>query len=930
MSPATTWRLRTPTGGDGPDLPIANGSCVLGSAPSADLVIADQTVSRRHAKLEVTESGVTVEDLGSTNGTEINGQKITRPTALAPGAELKLGRVRFRLETVIRDDDGPAAVDEGLSSGASMLLGPATVGFLRSAGEEVRHATGEVIVRRGERQEHFYVVIEGVVELSLGDGESRRPPLARLGEGGIFGAESVFAKEGAAVDTIAVTDVRLLRYPGSALPSALQESESLRRKLLGGIARNVHKATADALDSLRDKEVIARLVQGDNDPDTMIAASPRSKKVRQSIDSMATSREPVLIVGEDGTGKTLVARLIHDRSSRRSRSLIAVNCRDLSPGKAAELILGEDLGGSLPTGEHGSGGIHVAHGGTLVLRGADHLPPSVQQLIGSFLKRQRSRKGPVFPDPRVILTAREADPPSDNRSGLVPSITESCNQVVELTPLVKRPKDIMPLAEAFVNRHGPDPPAITDEARQALLSLRYRRRNVAELREVIDLAVRVADGPEIRAEHIFGGVGDETVLPGVDVTGTPLIQRLLRPSGLPVLRGLTLAGFAAVIALCIAWPASQAGNVANSAIWSVWEPAVFALFFLAGPLWCTICPLSSGARLAKHALSLDRPPPPWLLRHGPWLAILGFAAIVWVERVFESLANPIASGLLLLSLILLAVGFGVIFKREVWCRHLCPLGRLGTVLVPASPLQMTARPSVCASSCTTHACFKGTEERGGCPVFHHPLEGKQAYRCKLCLDCLHNCPHDSVNLQLRSPLAATWRLDGEARDLAMFALTVTLLAIAWVAARSIDFLHDPIRFTVLTLLVLIIGVSLHHVIMALAATHRRTDLMIQTTMTAMILGWAALMTGQLANVAFFDQASVTIAPPSWFQGWPTLEFSLLTALQILIVLLGLLLALISFAQIDFRGSTIWTRIGRRLLPVVFVAYSAGVLLLVLR
>jgi len=292
--------------------------------------------------------------------------------------------------------------------------------------------------------------------------------------------------------------------------------------------------------------------------------------------------------------------------------------------------------------------------------------------------------------------------------------------------------------------HGPEPPALTEEARQALLSLRYHRRNVAELREVVDLAVRVADGPEIRAEHIFGGVGDDTVPPGVDITGTPLIKRLLRPSGVPLLRAVTLVSFLAVIVLCIGFPASQAGNVANSVIWSVWEPAVFALFFLVGPVWCTICPLSSSARLAKRAGSLDLPPPSWVVRHGPWIAILGFAAIVWVERVFDSLANPVSSGLLLVALITLAVAFGMLFKREVWCRHLCPLGRLGTALAPASPLQLTAKPSVCASSCTTHACYKGNEELGGCPVFHHPLEGKQAYRCKLCFTCLHTCPHHSA------------------------------------------------------------------------------------------------------------------------------------------------------------------------------------------
>jgi transcriptional regulator with AAA-type ATPase domain/polyferredoxin len=927
---ASTWRLRTDSSRGTIDLRFGVGNHILGSSVRADLTVSDDTVSRLHARIVVDDDGVTIEDLGSTNGTYVEGRRIDQPEKVTTRIRVRFGRVKLRLEPIVPVDAGRAAFDPTESSGQSVLLGPATVGYLRSAGEDVTFGAGDVIVRRGERHEFFYVVIDGVVELCLGGHDTHRPPLARLGEGGIFGAESVFAKQGAAVDTVAVTDVRLLRYPASALPNALQESESLRRKLLGGIARNVHKATADALDSLREKEVIARLVQGDNDPDTLVVASARSKTIERQINSAAKTDEPVLIFGEDGTGKTLAARLIHDRSNRGSGPLIAVNCRSLAPERAAELILGEDLGGSLPTGQHSSGGIHLAHGGTLVLRGADHLRPPAQLLLGTFLRRRRKLGPGSFPNPRIILTARESTPSGDGRTGLVASITEVCNEVIELPPLIQRPKDIMPLAEEFLRRSGPNPPVISDGARHALLSLRYQRRNVAELREVVELAVRVADGPEIRAEHIFGGVGDETVLPGVDITDTPLVRRLLRPGWLPALRATALAGFAAAIVLCVAFPVTQAGIVANSMIWSVWEPTVFALFFLAGPVWCTICPLSTAARLAKKSHTRERPPPAWVVRHGPWLAIIGFAVIVWVERVFDSLANPVASGLLLSGLVALALLFGVLFKREVWCRHLCPLGRLGTVLAPASPLQLTARPSVCASSCTTHACYKGASELPGCPVFHHPLEGKQAYRCKLCLDCLHTCPHHSANLQLRPPLAATWRLDSGARDLAMFALTVTLLALAWLVARAVDAFHQPLRFTILTLSVLVAGIALHHTIMALAANHRRTDIAVRVAMTMMLLGWAALMTGQLANVAFLDQASVTIAPPSWFQAWPTLEFSLLAVLQVLVVLIGLVLALISLRQVNFRGTTIWTRLGRRCLPVVFVAYSAAVLVMILR
>jgi len=924
------WRLTGSSPESNTDLRFGIGTHIVGCSQGADLVVDNPTVSRRHARLEVTNRGITIEDLGSTNGTIVDGTRIETPVFIDGRSRLRFGGLKVSLEPIATRKPGQYQNDDALSSGESVLLGPATVGFLRSAGQEVSFSAGDIVVRRGEQQEYFYVVIDGVVELSIGGSESRRPPLARLGEGGIFGAESVFAKEGAAVDSIAVTDVRLLRYPAASLPSALQESASLRRKMLGGIARNVHKVTADALDLQRDKEVIARLVQGDNDPDTMVAASARARAIQKKITQSAQSVTPVLILGEDGTGKTLTARLIHDDSDRGSGPLIAVNCRDLTPGKAAELILGEDLGGSLPTGDHGSGGVQLAHGGTLVLRGVDRLLPSVQQLLGAFLVRNKKRVPGLFPDTRVVLTAREASPPSEGREGLVASITEVCDDVIKLPPLVHRPKDIMPLAEEFLKRHGTDPPTITEGARQALLSLRYRRRNVAELREVVNLAVRVADGPEIRAEHIFGGVGDDTVPPGVDITGTPLMQRLLARSGLPLLRATALASFATIIVLCLAFPLTQAGNVANSIIWSVWEPAVFALFFLAGPVWCTICPLSFAAQLAKKARKSDRPPPNWIVRHGPWLAIVGFALIVWVERVFDSLANPVASGLLLVALIVLAVVFGMLFRREVWCRYLCPLGRLGTVLAPASPLQLTAKQSVCASSCTTHACYKGTPEVSGCPVFHHPLEGKEAYRCKLCFDCLHTCPHHSANLQLRPPLMATWRLDGSAKDLAMFATTVTLLALAWVAARSFDVLHGPVRFTVLTTLVLVAGVSLHHVVMALAVSYRRTTIMIKIAMAMMILGWATLMAGQFANVAFFDQARVTIDPPSWFLTWPTFEFSLLTALQVFVIAAGLVLALISLGHVNFRGTSFWTRIGRRTVPIVFMVYSAAVLLLLLR
>ena len=929
MATKQTWQLRWMTDDNTGVIPMGPGSHILGSARDADLRLSHPTVSRYHARLTCDDDGVTIEDLGSTNGSMLDGTSLDAAAVITEKAHLKVGRVKIDVVPVIQHHHEDTSPPSDFSSGASMLLGPKTVGFLRDIGEDIAFQAGEVVIRRGEQQEFFYVVIEGEVELVLIEGESRRRPLARLGEGGIFGAESALGKSGAAVDAFAVTDVRLLRYPASALPTALQESASLRRKMLGGIARNLHDATSDALDLLRGTEVIARLVQGDSDPDALIAASALMRKVERKIAECAEQNTPVVIAGEDGTGKTQIARLIHDASARSSGQLIAVNCRELNPGHATELILGEDLGGSLPTGGHASGGIHLAHNGTLVLRGADALDPAAQQLLAAYLARSRNRSPNAYPDTRIIVTARAAETGSDTHGVLAPDLVSCFNDVIKIPPLVKRPKDIIPLAEEFLKRQGPEPPLITEDARQALLSLRYQRRNVAELREVVELAVRIADGPEIRAEHIFGGVGEDAAPPGVDVTDTPLVKGLLRRTSMPLLRAGALVGFAAVIVLCLAFSTTVAGRLANTAIWSLWEPAVFALFFLAGPVWCTLCPLSTAARIVKKAGHRDRPPPAWIIRHGPWLAIVGFAIIVWVERVFDSLANPVASGLLLVGLVTAAVGFGLAYRREVWCRYLCPLGRLATTLAPAAPLQLTAKQRVCASSCTTHACYKGTPEIAGCTVFHHPLEGKQSYRCKLCLDCLQSCPHHSANLQVRPPLMAVWRLDSSAKDLSMFALTVTLYALALVAARSFEVLSHPLHFTVLTILVLISGIALHHMIMAFAATDRRMAIMIRLGIALMILGWAALMTSQLANVTLLDQARVTLIPPPWLPEWSAVDFSLLTALQILTVAVGLTLALVSLGQVNFRGTSFWTRFGRRIAPLIFAGYAVAVITLLL-
>jgi hypothetical protein len=176
---------------------------------------------------------------------------------------------------------------------------------------------------------------------------------------------------------------------------------------------------------------------------------------------------------------------------------------------------------------------------------------------------------------------------------------------------------------------------------------------------------------------------------------------------------------------------------------------------------------------------------------------------------------------------------------------------------------------------------------------------------------------------------ALWRLDSSAADLSLFAITVTLLALGLVASRTFEVLADPIRFTLLCVLAIVAGVALHATVKALAGTERRIATMIRLAMTLMILGWAALMTSQLANIAVLNDARVMLAPFDLLPSRVPSEFSVLTAFQIAIVLFALFLALLSLGHVNFRGTSLWTRIGRHSAPFVFAGYAVAVIALIL-
>ena len=379
---------------------------------------------------------------------------------------------------------------------SSTLLDDEALAYLGRIGERVEFAQGEIILRQGEMGSWFWVILHGEVDV-LVQSKDNRESLFRLGPGETLGEVAILRSAPVAADAVAITPVTALRYPGEYLPTALAECESLRRTLLSRMAQNIHRSTSQALSLSKQTRALADLYQGALPDGAMVGNSARMRAVWKKIEKAASLRQPVLIAGEYGTGKLLAARMIHSRSGSENAPLISVDCRELSARDANRLLFGTGTASDADLSAERFGALHLAHGGTLVMRGVETLTRETQLELAQRFASEREVEFRPFPDVHVIATI-DTNACGPECACLEPPLREQFSFTIELPALADRPRDIVPLAKTFLHEIDPSNRLrLSPSAEQALVSLKYRHRNVDELRSVIELAARVADGEEI-------------------------------------------------------------------------------------------------------------------------------------------------------------------------------------------------------------------------------------------------------------------------------------------------------------------------------------------------------------------------------------------------------------------------------------------------
>lgn len=248
-------------------------------------------------------------------------------------------------------------------------------------------------------------------------------------------------------------------------------------------------------------------MEREHDYRNLVGSSPRMREVGRQIGQASGTDVTVLVLGETGTGKELVAKAIHAGSNRRQGPFVAVNCAALAKGVAESELFGHVRGAFTGAVSNRRGRFEMANGGTLFLDEVGDLEPALQSKLLRILQERTYQRVGESLDRRLdvrLVAATNLDLSTLVREGKFREDLYYRLSVftLPLPPLRERGHDVVELAERFraelCRRHGRAHSGFDEEALDVLARHSWPG-NVRELRNVVEQAVVRAEGDRIRA-----------------------------------------------------------------------------------------------------------------------------------------------------------------------------------------------------------------------------------------------------------------------------------------------------------------------------------------------------------------------------------------------------------------------------------------------
>lgn len=239
----------------------------------------------------------------------------------------------------------------------------------------------------------------------------------------------------------------------------------------------------------------------------LVGASPPMRELHRRIERVAPFVAPVLIQGETGSGKELVARAVHALSPRRDAAFVAVNCGAIHGETAHSRLFGHEKGAFTGALSASRGAFREAHGGTLFLDEVAELSLRHQTALLRVLERREvvplGARTPIAVDYRLVAATHQALDEAVARGTFREDLYFRLDvAVLRVPPLRERPGDIPLLARHFLRQLAPgEPPELSAEAVARLLAHPWPG-NVRELRAAMLRALLGVDGGEVGPDDV--------------------------------------------------------------------------------------------------------------------------------------------------------------------------------------------------------------------------------------------------------------------------------------------------------------------------------------------------------------------------------------------------------------------------------------------
>ena len=297
-----------------------------------------------------------------------------------------------------------------------------------------------------------------------------------------------------------------------------------------------YREIADLKDRLaQEKLYLEDELRGEMDFEGIVGQSSALRHVLNLVDTVAPSDSTVLMLGETGTGKELIARAIHDRSRRKDRTFVKVNCAAIPTGLLESELFGHERGAFTGAISQKIGRLELADQGTLFLDEVGDIPLEIQpKLLRALQEREFERLGSTRTkkvDVRLVAaTNRDLGKMIENREFRADLYYRLNVFPIRIPPLRERPEDIPLLVRYFAQKYGrrmeKQIESIPAAVMKKLASWRWPG-NIRELENFIERSVILTHGPALQVPISELG-SDDNAAAVVDVRGAGERDEILR------------------------------------------------------------------------------------------------------------------------------------------------------------------------------------------------------------------------------------------------------------------------------------------------------------------------------------------------------------------------------------------------------------------